>query len=134
MSDQNTAADPVVPLEDALAPYDEATKRRRIARLGTTPVGRRALLAALNDAVLEHEDAWAAVVRGDEGEPGRRLCRAQLLLVDAYEAAGRLYRAESPTRAAMVNAGSYLLFAAAGSPHYQQVRVELAAAGTAVSA
>ncbi|MFL6141617.1 MAG: hypothetical protein ACJ72N_07080 [Labedaea sp.] len=129
------AAEPVLPLDQALAPYAARTDQRRLAaRIGVDLGRRRSLQAALNAAVLEHEDAWAAVLRGEVvDDPARRLCRAQLALSRAYQAAAVLYRADSPTRSAMVNAFSYLDFAAQASPVYAEVLAELAA-GSVVSA
>src|SRR5204863_9087191 len=105
----------------------ELADRRGATRVGVDLGHRRSLLAGLGKAVFEHEDAWAATLRGDGVEPARRLCRAQLALSRAYQAAAVLYRADSPTRSAMVNAFSYLDFAAQASPVYAEVLAELAA-------
>src|SRR5690242_3890518 len=100
-----------MPLEQALAVYAERTEQRRQVRRagqgGTVGLSmRQAAIAKMNDAVLGHQDAWAATLRGtpQEREAAReRLVVAQRRLAACYTVAGEFYRPGSATRTAMVD-------------------------------
>lgn len=68
--------------------------------------GRRAVISALNAAVLEHEHAWAAALRPetDWSAAARRLAEAQLALADRYSDAASYIRAAALGSPALVDA------------------------------